>query len=238
MQDGAVPTELLLDHRSADFGPNVRKTIDEGRPFAVELRGPARSAVRKQLRGQTLDWASLVTEAAARPAVVVAMLASTNGASIRFDDDGARLRIEVVPVRRPPLDEVATANEGEPSMQPADVERRLGLNLPAAHLRTLADPKDALHARLELLYLAHERHNQRLGWVNALLRARPFDPWPTHLVAFASNGCGDYYAYDLRTDPPRIVYIDPDRTIEENDQSEDRLEYESFDAFASARRRR
>jgi hypothetical protein len=59
------------------------------------------------------------------------------------------------------------------------------------------------------------------------------------LVAFASNGCGDYFAYDLRSDPPRIIYTDPDCTVAENLAAEDKLEYGSFDEwYADCRTKR
>ena len=59
------------------------------------------------------------------------------------------------------------------------------------------------------------------------------DPWPDFLVAFASNGCGDYFAYDTRQWPVTIIYIDPDRTVRENlsDTDEDKLRYDSFESW-------
>ena len=53
-------------------------------------------------------------------------------------------------------------------------------------------------------------------------------PWPDFLVAFASNGCGDYFAYDMRQSPPSIIYIDPDATPEENLADPEALRYSSF----------
>lgn len=64
--------------------------------------------------------------------------------------------------------------------------------------------------------------------------AHDFAPTARRLV---EGGTRDYYAYDLRIDPPRVVYIDPDKTVEDNERSDDRLEFDSFDSFAAARRR-
>ena len=61
---------------------------------------------------------------------------------------------------------------------------------------------------------------------------------PPFLVAFASNGCGDYFAYDLRSELPRITYMDPDHTVAENLEAEDKLEYESFEQWYASRRKR
>ena len=33
--------------------------------------------------------------------------------------------------------------------------------------------------------------------------------WPEHLVAFATNGCGDFFAYDTRDEPYRVYYVGP-----------------------------
>ena len=55
------------------------------------------------------------------------------------------------------------------------------------------------------------------------------EPWPDFLIAFASNGCGDYFAYDTRQIPANIIYIDPDNTIEENFRTSDNIRYDSFE---------
>lgn len=63
---------------------------------------------------------------------------------------------------------------------------------------------------------------------NRRLHSRPLDPWPTYLVAFASNGAGDYYALDTRTVPPSVVYVDPDLPAEQS-ISEDGLRFDSLE---------
>jgi hypothetical protein len=69
------------------------------------------------------------------------------------------------------------------------------------------------------------RRNQ---WLHS---AEFFDPWPDFLVAFASNGCGDYFAYDLRQYPVRVIYIDPDRPVAENLTQDDQLAFDSFEEW-------
>jgi hypothetical protein len=55
------------------------------------------------------------------------------------------------------------------------------------------------------------------------------------LVAFASNGCGDYFAYDTRRTPHTIVYIDPDNTVAENLAIDDGYTFESFEEWHAAK---
>ena len=56
-------------------------------------------------------------------------------------------------------------------------------------------------------------------------------PWPDYLIAFASQGCGDHYAYDFRSSPPRIVYIGGERTPEESLREPDNAKGETFDEW-------
>jgi hypothetical protein len=56
-------------------------------------------------------------------------------------------------------------------------------------------------------------------------------PWPDFLVAFASHGCGDYFAFDTRSSPPSVVYIEPHGTPEESLEDPDALLYENFEAW-------
>ena len=70
-----------------------------------------------------------------------------------------------------------------------------------------------------------------MGGVNEFLHADNSNRWPPFLVAFASNGCGDYFAYDTRTEPAKIVYMDPDRTVDENLSIADGFEFDTFEAW-------
>src|SRR5262245_20462656 len=92
----------------------------------------------------------------------------------------------------------------------------LGMELPDEHQAAMANPLDPIHAACDFLLVDTpykllnivERHH-------SLHDSSELDSWPNFLVAFASNGCGDYFAYDLRHQPPSIIYIDPDSTVQE-----------------------
>ena len=109
------------------------------------------------------------------------------------------------------------------------VEQRLEITFPESHRRILLDLADSIHGACDVLLLASEYPLLRLLGVNEFLRSveRP-DPWPQFLVAFASNGCGDYFAYDLRTVPIQIRYMDPDLSVQENLDDQEYLGFRSF----------
>jgi hypothetical protein len=68
--------------------------------------------------------------------------------------------------------------------------------------------------------------------VNEFLHAADnWNRWPSFLVAFASNGCGDYFAYDIRTEPAKIIYMDPDKTVDENLSKTDGFEFDTFETW-------
>lgn len=100
----------------------------------------------------------------------------------------------------------------------------------AAHLAVMQDPDDRVHDACDFLILDSPYPLLQVDHVNDSLHGPArVDPWPPFLVAFASNGCGDYYAYDFRTEPPVIRYVDPDKSIEENLRlSRDNVRFASF----------
>jgi hypothetical protein len=114
-------------------------------------------------------------------------------------------------------------------MDLAEAEARLGVALPEQHRWAMLDPADPIHDACDFLVPSSQYELLRWVGVNESLHATGYwNRWPGFLVAFASNGCGDYFAYDLRSDPPRIIYMDPDATVEENLAAEDKLEFASF----------
>jgi hypothetical protein len=114
-------------------------------------------------------------------------------------------------------------------------ETRLGITLPDRHRRVMLDPLDRIHTLCDFLVL--DSPHVLLRWVDAneFLHADDrWNRWPTFLVAFASNGCSDYFAYDTRSEPLRIIYMDPDYTVVENLANAKEFEFGSFDAWYEA----
>ena len=101
--------------------------------------------------------------------------------------------------------------------------------LPEQHLRAINTSSDRAHDAVDFLVFESPLELLRIRDVNEFLHGEQHpDPWPPFLLAFASNGCGDYFAYDLRTPEPSIRYIDPDRFMWENLIGEDQFLFGSF----------
>jgi hypothetical protein len=116
-------------------------------------------------------------------------------------------------------------------MELFEVESRLKFKFPDRHRQALLDSNDPIHDACDFLVLSEGRHGDILS-ENEWIHGSDFgDPWPDFLVAFASNGCGDYFAYDVRQNPATITYIDPDKTVEENLQLSDKLCYATFEEW-------
>src|SRR5262245_50417245 len=109
-----------------------------------------------------------------------------------------------------------------------EVATRLGLDLPEHHRQALLDPSDPVHAAVVLLTAAPSDEPGSLEAVNGMLHDTRYRfPWPPFLVAFACSEKGtdnsggvdvppDYFAYDLRFQPARVVYLAWGRTVERN----------------------
>ncbi len=112
------------------------------------------------------------------------------------------------------------------------IERQLRLELPSEHRRCLTELDDPIHEACDFLVIDSAHQLLRIVDVNRQLHSPDGrDPWPSFLVALASNGCGDYFAYDTRHTPYPILYLDPDRTVGENLGASDALTFESFSAW-------
>jgi hypothetical protein len=105
-----------------------------------------------------------------------------------------------------------------------DIQSEFGLTLPAQYRLALLDESDPIHDRLLLC-----NGDASIFRINAELRMVDFKKWPDFLIAFATMGCGDYFAFDIRSFPYRIYYIDPIGTAAESMEA---CEQEGF-AFAS-----
>jgi hypothetical protein len=101
------------------------------------------------------------------------------------------------------------------SLTEQDIETRLGITLPPRFRLAILNASDPIHQKIRLLGPNRGRA-QSIFEVNADLRALDWKKWPPYLVAFADNGCGDYFAFDARSVPYRIYYIDPLETAPES----------------------
>jgi hypothetical protein len=108
-------------------------------------------------------------------------------------------------------------------------EQFLSSSLPERHQRALADASDHAHLAVDFLLLSSPNRLLDIRAVNEYLHdSTTPDPWPPFLLAFASNGCADYFAYDLRSPQPIVRYIDPGETVWENLTGRDQLLFGSF----------
>lgn len=109
-------------------------------------------------------------------------------------------------------------------MEIAELESRLKFTLPARHRQAVLNSSDPIHSACAFLSAADMVSENE--WIHG---SEYGDPWPDFLIAFASNQCGDYFAYDTRQHPVSIIYVDPDRTVAENLEAPDRLRYNTFE---------
>ena len=115
------------------------------------------------------------------------------------------------------------------TMSVDDLEGLLGITFPNEHRAALLDPSDPIHIACDFLVPESPHELLRLDQVNNFLHSEDHpDTWPDHLIAFASNGCGDYFAYDTRETPYVIVYIDPDYGVAESLAMDDGYTFSSF----------
>jgi hypothetical protein len=117
-------------------------------------------------------------------------------------------------------------------MKLREIEKHLRMAFPARHKKAMADTADPVHEACDFLVPTSKYEGLLLLKVNEFLHApSTLNRWPDFLVAFASNGCGDYFAYDTRTEPAKIIYMDPDKTVDENLAKTDGFEFDSFEAW-------
>jgi hypothetical protein len=113
-----------------------------------------------------------------------------------------------------------------------DIEEALGITLPDGYKGALANEADPIHQKITLLGPEGNDVTNILA-VNSMARAQPWKEWPPHLVAFATTGCDDYFAFDTRASPYRVYYVDPIDTVPQSIRScEDQgFVFDSFDEW-------
>ncbi len=103
---------------------------------------------------------------------------------------------------------------------------------PMRHQQAMRDPTNPIHAACDFFVPRSPNTSLDIEAVNAWVHSSRFwAPWPEFLVAFASQGCGDYFAYDLRQSPPSVIYLGTDHTPEELLRNPEALRYDSFDSW-------
>ena len=90
------------------------------------------------------------------------------------------------------------------------IESVLQTRLPERHRAALLDPHDPVHDCIELLGTDEGNHNNIVA-TNKDLRSIEWKEWPEHLIAFATRGCGDFFAYDMRVEPYCVYCVRADR---------------------------
>jgi hypothetical protein len=217
----AMTNLTQLDYLADDFPERAREFLSDGVAFQFCLTGSHFAAVSRFLSNGDLDVGRLVLQPHLRGLAVVVTLARGLGRQTTLTPLVDRLQVDIGPAAA--------------STTPALGRDVLSL-LPADHLLKMRDLSDQIHLACDFLLLESQHELLRINHVNdSLHRPDRGDPWPDFLLAFASNGCGDYYAYDLRTTPSIIRYMDPDQTVEENLRlSRDRLRLDSFADWCSS----
>lgn len=136
------------------------------------------------------------------------------------------------------LDEINDFSDIYQPVPDEDIESAeaiLGFSFPEDYRRFVAAPDIELIKRLPSLLWFVRHRGVGLIDVNRRLRTPSPRAYTARLVAFATNECGDYYCFDRQMG--RIVYIDPDRTVEESLRSGG-LIYESFEQWMEQRLQR
>lgn len=96
----------------------------------------------------------------------------------------------------------------------AAIEDRFGVPLPEKMRAALVNPEDPIHKRA-LLLTASDNPLQDAKFVNDDLKSSAWKQWPEHFKAFATNECGDYFAFDTSQSPYRVYYVGPEESVPE-----------------------
>ena len=99
-----------------------------------------------------------------------------------------------------------------------ELEDEFGFQFPLPHRADIQNLSSPIHKACEFL-IPDGPGLLDFAKVNRFLRKESWQGWTAQYVAFASNGCGDYYAYDTSTRPYRVVYVDPIEYVAEAENS-------------------
>lgn len=103
---------------------------------------------------------------------------------------------------------------------------------PERHRRAMRDALDPIHRACDFYVPPEENSTRNVVALNEWVHSDKFwAPWPEYLVAFASEGCGDYYAYDLRSSLPKIVHLGGELPPEEDLQEPENIAGQIFDEW-------
>ncbi len=94
------------------------------------------------------------------------------------------------------------------------IERSYGISLPRRLSEALLDSGDPIH-RCSVLLTTSDNPLLDAASVNAHMRSIEWKEWPNHFVAFATNECGDYFAFNASQTPYKIYYVGPTDTVPE-----------------------
>jgi SMI1 / KNR4 family (SUKH-1) len=227
---------ITIDFGADDFPLKARSLLQVGSTIRFRIGGPAFRKLLPRLRvTEVLGWASLVTDLDLRALAAVLSLERTYNLTWRYEIDGDGVEFTVasgVPLVMA-IDPASALTEAS-SIQDrlADLEKRLDFSFPESHRRAILDPTDPIHSACDFLGIKPGHELLDIETVNKWLHlGRQANCWPAFLFAFASNGCGDYFAYDLRNASPTVIYIDPDLTPASNLAAEDKLTFSNFDVW-------
>ena len=203
---------VKIDFDSDDAPHRARVLMNDGRGFIVVCRGRYLAALQRQMVGGRLPEANALWRVPQlRFLQGLLHMAPMYGMELSLDmhADYAEIRVSM-----------SESGDDDDSPRPQDSSYALGdealARFSETHKLLLADPSAVVRKDITILDIETVAQSEGLLDCNKRLHQRRWDPWPGYLVAFATQECGDYFAYDLRTEIPSVVYVDPDKTVEEN----------------------
>lgn len=192
-------SQVQLELGTDDFARALRQALDAGTTAQVGVGKPLSAALTALLddAGQVKAVGPLTATPRLRPLAVLWTIAAAKGASLVFRSSASGELTAIVTPR-----DVAASRASVDGIEQM---------LPARHRSLLRDLSDPVHRACEMLVPGSPARLRDLQLVNDWLHdsSRPH-PWPAHRIAFASGGCGDYYAYERRDAADQtVVYIEP-----------------------------